>query len=1100
MPAESNAYIIPFGLDGTKFFEGLNNIDKGTDATAANVQDAGRAMQKSFNDAGAAGEKLGDTIKKDGEKLNQLKEQARSLGRDLGAALSGKSSSGDFEKKLANFQALMQKASGSSKGLNFNIDTAKLEYFEKLIEEGANDLQILNQVIDFSRQKLSTLDPDSEEFKELNQQLQIADEFLKGVADSSEQLTGKQKTLKGELREIKAQMAELELAGKGNTEEFRNLALRAGELEDQMGDVSQRVRVLASDTKYLDAGIQAIQALAGGFAAAQGAVALFGEESEEMNRVLQKVTGAMAVLQGIQAVANALNKDSALSVLLFSNAQKAATTATTAKAAATVTETGATVAATAATKGFTAALLANPMGLIIIAIAAVISALIAFTSSSSEAEEATEDLNDALESQNRLLKLNENSINRRSELLAAQAKAAGKSESEITKIEGQGLAERINLQKSALAEFTKFYNDQDLRRKLSAEENKKLEDDLIERQENISDLENELQIKRLDFQTQKAKEENELTKKQIEAAKKAAEERKKIVEQELKFARELAAARLEAMAEGADKERAEVRNRINGQIEQLNAEKALSAKAEKEKAELITQLRENLRIEISRIDEKEAKERAALQFAAAKATIEMREDGIVKEVELLRYSYLERRKEIEDQFKDEKDLRNELLAQLNDAQIRETKNLTDAAAQERLKKQEEIAVLEVETASRYLMDLPGIEEQKQIEILRVKLDYAQDALDLLKSQGKAENDLAVLQAKKAVQDLRQTLNNAVEEAAAQGAGLDWFDMLGLGSLSEDQRTKVVDAAKQALQSIREITGFIIDQYQRQIDKKQEVIDQIDTDIDDLEDKLDKERDLREKGFANNVETLEAELAAKKQAREDEVKQQEEIQAKQRALAKLQLVVDTAVQASNLITASTKIFNTLSAIPFVGIPLAIATIALMTGAFVAAKVKAFQLVNDQKQSFAGGGLIDGKPHSQGGRKYRAIDGGGVVELESGEHVTNKHSTKKYYPLLEAINNDELGGMNDDALRVMLEELGIAMSAEAPVKALNIVREYEVNKTAYLAAPTPLFSNDIEQINKGVQLLAEAEKNRTDRWADDKYFYEKVGNTTTRIPKK
>ena len=65
------------------------------------------------------------------------------------------------------------------------------------------------------------------------------------------------------------------------------------------------------------------------------------------------------------------------------------------------------------------------------------------------------------------------------------------------------------------------------------------------------------------------------------------------------------------------------------------------------------------------------------------------------------------------------------------------------------------------------------------------------------------------------------------------------------------------------------------------------------------------------------------------------------------MQKAQLAIDTALQLNNLITASTNIFNALSSIPFVGIPLAIATIGVMFGAFAVTKAKAAQSINDQK---------------------------------------------------------------------------------------------------------------------------------------------------------
>jgi hypothetical protein len=1107
MPGANN-YEIPFGLNASQFFDGLTEIDKGVDKTAANVEEAGKQMQKSFNDAATAGDKLADQMAVDAEQAAKLRDQAKTLGKELGDALSGKGVSGDFEKKLNTFNDLLGKFSNNAnKGIKFNIDTAKLEQFEKLLADGANELEVLNAVIAVTKEQLATMDPNGQEWQDLNAQLQIAEGFLEGLGQATEGVTQKNLSLKGELRQIKSAMSEMELAGKGDTKEFIDMAIRAGELEDQIGDVSARVRVLASDTKYLDAGTQAFQGLIGAATAGAGAFALFGGESEEANKIIQKVTGAMAVLQGIQAAATALNKDSALSVLLFSNAQRGAVVSTTALAAAEGVETGVTVAATAATESFTAALLSNPITAILVGIAALIAALIAFSSGSSEAEKATKSLNDELERQDAILSLDEASLKRRTDLLVAQAKAQGKAASDITTIEGKALQERLALRTEAYNEFLKQYNDFDKRAHLSADDNKKLEDELIKRQQQLADDQNAIQIKKLDRDKQvqdeavkAAKDAETLSKKQIEDAKKAAEERKKVLEQQIKFTRELEASRVDAIKDQYEKERAQARANANAKIAELEAEKSLSVKAETQKQAVIKQIRASLGVQLQAIDDKQAADQAVLQLKASQLQAQYREEGIVKELETIRLGYEEKKKEIETQFKDEGELRQQLLDQLNEAQIREQKKAQAEFNNKQIKNQEEQAVLEVETATKFLPDLPGIEEKKQVAILQVKVKFAQQALDALIEQGNAENSVVVLQAKKQVQELQKALGVAVKEAAKQSQGVDWFDMLGLGELSEDDRKAVVDAAQKALGAIQEITGFIVEQYQQQIDKKQEVIDQIDGEIEDLEDQLDKEKDLREQGFANNVEVIEAELAEKQRQKDEEIKQQEEMQKKQQQVKKAQLILDTAVQASNLITASTEIFAALAGIPFVGIPLAIATIALMTGAFVTAKVKAFQLVNDQKQSFGEGGTIDGKPHTQGGQKYVSIDGsGGVVELEGGEHVTRKRQAMKYATLLDAINNDDLAGMNDEALRAMLAGMGIRLNSDKPAEVLKAARERDDYKQQVMLveAGAPDISGDVKMINENVGFLAAKERDRVERWTDGEWNYEKRGQRTTRI---
>jgi hypothetical protein len=86
--------------------------------------------------------------------------------------------------------------------------------------------------------------------------------------------------------------------------EFSNEALAAqkkvAELSDKMEDFNDRVKALNPD-KF--AKVQTVvNGVASGFAAAQGAMALFGNESEDLQKTLVKVQGAMALSQGLEGL------------------------------------------------------------------------------------------------------------------------------------------------------------------------------------------------------------------------------------------------------------------------------------------------------------------------------------------------------------------------------------------------------------------------------------------------------------------------------------------------------------------------------------------------------------------------------------------------------------------------------------------------------------------------------------------------------------------------------------------------------------------------------------------------------------------------------
>lgn len=157
--------------------------------------------------------------------------------------------------------------------------------------------------------------------------------------------------LKQNLKDLKNLSVEL---GDSNPAALKKIEAAAGQSADKIGDINQRVKNLASDTKKLDVVMDAAKGIAGGFALAQGAVGLFTNDSEKMQQTLLKVNSAMAIMNGLQEVSKVLNKDSAL-------AQSLLTTATAAYNFVLGTSTG-------ALKLFKIALIGTGIGIAVVAV------------------------------------------------------------------------------------------------------------------------------------------------------------------------------------------------------------------------------------------------------------------------------------------------------------------------------------------------------------------------------------------------------------------------------------------------------------------------------------------------------------------------------------------------------------------------------------------------------------------------------------------------------------------------------------------------------------------------------------------------------------
>lgn len=170
-----------------------------------------------------------------------------------------------------------------------------------------------------------------------------------------DRITNSGKSLKGQLNQLKALMADMNLKGLANTDEFTKIALKAGEIKDAMADASDAVNRFSSDTQNIDAAVQAIQGIAAAGSIATGVMGLLGTENKKVEQAILKVQSAMAILNGVQAIANTLNKDSALMQRIKAIRLAATTAATTADTVATTANTAATGANTAATVANTVA-------------------------------------------------------------------------------------------------------------------------------------------------------------------------------------------------------------------------------------------------------------------------------------------------------------------------------------------------------------------------------------------------------------------------------------------------------------------------------------------------------------------------------------------------------------------------------------------------------------------------------------------------------------------------------------------------------------------------------------------------------------------------
>ncbi|HYH16099.1 MAG TPA: hypothetical protein VD794_12800, partial [Flavisolibacter sp.] len=526
------------------------------------------------------------------------------------------------------------------------------------------------------------------------------------------------------------------------------------------------------------------------------------------------------------------------------------------------------------------------------------------------------------------------------------------------------------------------------------------------------------------------------------------------------------------------------------QIEQANITDAqrtkLLAEAEKVRVNVI-QAAAQARIDINKkYDDQELK----LREAADKALSELANNQQAEEISRINQRYIERTEAIRKGGK----LTADVEKQIEQNRQRDIDDVNIKYGKKTIEELTKLREDSIKVDEKYAKESARTEQAKQLAILEAQLSGAEQYVQLLLANNKTENDQEVKNAQTIVKNLKQAIKNNLDATPK----FSLFESI-FGNLSNEDQDLVKGALNSTLNSLRSITASINEQYQKQIDKKQELIDSYDDDINTLEDALDRERDLMDRGLANNVANVEKELEAKKAARDEEVRQQEELQKRQEAIRKADAVSQQAAMLAtniqtgvDMVSAIAKVFKAHAGIPFVGVALAVGFTALLASTF-------FSLKNmfTANKKMAEGGWIEGPSHKQGGVKYRAMDGSNrIVELEGDEFVTKKKQAAKYGDLLEAINEDRFPTMGDEALHKMFADMGISFDSERHNQVLHVVHQKETLQHE-IALKMPNGSNDdIKAIKETVKQMQEDKRNEVREWESGGYGYRKKGNTTVR----
>jgi hypothetical protein len=105
------------------------------------------------------------------------------------------------------------------------------------------------------------------------------------------------KSVRAELRELQQQMAGMEVG----SQSFVKAAQRAGELQDRMQDAQAAVKAFNPEAKF-QAFAGVLGGVVNGLQAAQGAIAIFGDKSKDVEKIIAQTQGAIALASGVNGL------------------------------------------------------------------------------------------------------------------------------------------------------------------------------------------------------------------------------------------------------------------------------------------------------------------------------------------------------------------------------------------------------------------------------------------------------------------------------------------------------------------------------------------------------------------------------------------------------------------------------------------------------------------------------------------------------------------------------------------------------------------------------------------------------------------------------
>ena len=221
------------------------------------------------------------------------------------------------------------------------------------------------------------------------------------------------------------------------------------------------------------------------------------------------------------------------------------------------------------------------------------------------------------------------------------------------------------------------------------------------------------------------------------------------------------------------------------------------------------------------------------------------------------------------------------------------------------------------------------------------------------------------------------------------------DLLGIDRETQAKMKNYQAAVEQTAQVVSEALGEQVNALQKEVDVRNNRLSE-------LQNNLSNEIRLAELGKASNIKELKEQIAEEERLRKQAVQDQKEA-------AQAKFIIDTALQASNLITAISSLYASLAG-TVVGIAVATALSGVMIASFIGAKAAAASAAGFEEGGYTGNngksqisGVVHGQEYvvrAEDTKKYGLVGKSGA---DFGEAMSDYHSNIPSPRMINKRNN-------------------------------------------------------------------------------------------------